>query len=471
MGITAAFNASRTGLAAVESWSEMTSSNIANASRAGYSKRSAPMTSLPGGGVAVTGYARAADARLEQAHRQEISRVAGREVVASALASHAVVLGEIDSATGLHGRLATFQSALDAVASDPAQPALQESAVKAAVAMASTLRGAADSLALIESDTRAGVRSDVSQINETLTDIAEINRQISRENGPTERRAALEDNLSTKLDGLSEILDVRTSYDAGGRISIFTTGGAPLVENDSVRVLKFDEQTDRLSIDGVDVTPGGVGSRGSEEGRLAGRLGLLGGDLPRMQLQLDEMARALVQGFEAADDSLAAGQPGLFTDGGDAYSAADLKGLASRIAVNDAVRSDAGGGAWRLRDGVGAVAQGPASDGRRIDGYVTMLAGTTSFDESAGLGQNRTLADFAAGLIADHQQMRNTARDEAEALGAGRDAAEAARSAVQGVNIDEELQQLMLIEQSYSANATVMKTLGEMMDTLLAAVR
>jgi flagellar hook-associated protein 1 FlgK len=42
---------------------------------------------------------------------------------------------------------------------------------------------------------------------------------------------------------------------------------------------------------------------------------------------------------------------------------------------------------------------------------------------------------------------------------------------VQGVNIDEELQQLMLIEQSYAANATVMRTLDEMMDTLLAAVR
>lgn len=42
---------------------------------------------------------------------------------------------------------------------------------------------------------------------------------------------------------------------------------------------------------------------------------------------------------------------------------------------------------------------------------------------------------------------------------------------MQGVNVDDELQQLMLIEQSHAANATVMKTLGEMMDTLLAAVR
>ncbi|GAD57476.1 flagellar hook-associated protein FlgK [Limimaricola cinnabarinus] len=471
MSITAAFSASRSGLAAAERWSETTSSNIANASNPGYSRRGAPMTTLPGGGVAVTGYARAVDDRLEQAHRLEISRVAGREVVAAALESHASTLGDIDSSTGLHGRLGTLQSALDAVASDPAQPALQENAVRAAIAMASTLRDAADSLERVETNARAGVRDDVSQINAQLAEIVEVNRKISAEYGLTERRASLQDSLSAKLDGLSEVLDVRTSYDASGRISIFTTGGAPLVENNAAHELVFDGQTDRLTLGGVDVTPGVAGARGSEEGRLAGRLSLLTGDVPRMQLQLDEMTRSLVQGFEAADDSLAAGQAGLFTDQGAAYSAAGLEGLATRIAVNDAVRSDAGGGAWRLRDGVGAVAEGPASDGRRVNGYVTMLGARTDFDAAAGLGEERSLAEFTAGLIADHQQMRNTARDDAESLSAGRDAVEAARASVQGVNIDEELQQLMLIEQSYAANATVMKTLGEMMDTLLAAVR
>ncbi|WP_341212418.1 flagellar hook-associated protein FlgK [uncultured Limimaricola sp.] len=471
MSITAAFSASRSGLAAAERWSETTSSNIANASNPGYSRRSAPMTTLPGGGVAVTGYARAVDDRLEQAHRLEISRVAGREVVASALESHAALLGDIDSSTGLHGRLGTLQSSLDAVASDPAQPALQENAVRAAIAMASTLRDAADSLARVETNARAGVRDDVSQINSQLVEIVEINRKISGEYGPTERRASLEDSLSAKLDALSEVLDVRTSFDASGRISIFTTGGAPLVENNTAHKLEFDGQTDRLMVSGVDVTPGVTGSRGSQEGRLAGRLSMLTGDVPRMQLQLDEMARALVQGFEGADDTIAPGQAGLFTDQGGAYSAANFEGLATRISVNDAVRSDAGGGAWRLRDGIGATAQGAASDGRRVNGYVTMLADRTSFDAAAGLGQERSIAEFAAGLIADHQQMRNTARDDVDSLSAGRDAVEAAWASVQGVNIDEELQQLMLIEQSYAANATVMKTLNEMMDTLLAAVR
>lgn len=471
MSITAAFAASRSGLAAAETRSELTASNIANANRAGYARRSAPMISVPGGGVGTTGYARAVDARLEQAHRQEVSRVATHETVASALEGHAATLGDIDSGIGLHGRLMKLQSALDAAAADPSQPALQEDAVRSAIGMATSLREAAQSLAQVETQTIAGAHEDVKEINTQLGKIVEINRKIGAESGLTERRAALEDSLSSQLDALSEIIDVRVSFDSSGRISLFTPGGAPLIESDAPRVLAFDGETNRLSVDGIDITPGVAGARGSQDGRLAGRLGLLNDDLPRMQLQFDEMARVLVQGFEGADDSLDPGQPGLFTDEGAAYLPGELEGLAMRIAVNDAVRSDKGGGAWRLRDGLGAVTPGAASDGRRLDGFVTMLATPSPVNEAAGLGGERSLMSFAAGLIADQQQVRNTARDEVEALSAGRDAIEAARASVQGVNIDEELQQLMLIEQSYSANATVMKTLDEMMNTLLAAIR
>jgi flagellar hook-associated protein 1 FlgK len=44
------------------------------------------------------------------------------------------------------------------------------------------------------------------------------------------------------------------------------------------------------------------------------------------------------------------------------------------------------------------------------------------------------------------------------------------RQGVQGVNVDDELQQLMMIEQSYAANSKVMTAVANMIDTLLAAV-
>ncbi|EYD73663.1 flagellar hook-associated protein FlgK [Limimaricola hongkongensis] len=471
MSITSAFTSARSGLAAAESWAELTSGNIANATREGYARRAAPLVGQPGGGVAASGIQRAVDDRLDQSHRIEISRVAGQEAIAGALETYAATLGQVGDGTNLSDRLSALQVGLDTLASNPSEPAIQQDALRAATGLASGLRETASALEGVREQTAAGVMSDVGTINATLREVVDLNRRISQEPGPTQRRAGLEDSLSKTLDGLAEVLDLRVSRDDKGRISVATTGGAMLVENDTAHELEFDVAAASLSVNGVDVTPGTPGARGSQEGRLAARLDLLGSDLPRMQRQLDEMAGALMRGFEDADPSVGAGQPGLFTDAGAGFDAAQIDGLAQRIEINPAVRADQGGGAWRLRDGIGAIQPGPAGYGGLADAFSQMLSDPMSFDAAAGLGTQATAADFAGSLLAEQQGLRNDARDRAETLGAGRDAVAATRAAAQGVNIDDELQQLMLIEQSYAANATVMRTLDEMMDTLLNAVR
>ena len=49
-------------------------------------------------------------------------------------------------------------------------------------------------------------------------------------------------------------------------------------------------------------------------------------------------------------------------------------------------------------------------------------------------------------------------------------AIEQAKLGAQGVNVDDELQQLMMIEKGYAANSRVVSTLSTMLDTLLNAV-
>ncbi|SDF34429.1 flagellar hook-associated protein FlgK [Limimaricola pyoseonensis] len=474
MSITGAFLNARSGLAAAEGWADIAATNIANANRTGYARRSAPLTQLPGGGVAMTGFQRASDAALEQAHRKEMARVATQHATASALEVYAATLGEIDSQTGIPGRIAQFQSALDTLAATPSDPALQEAAVRAADGVAASLRSASSTLQRSEEGLRQAVVEDVAEINARLAKVVELNQQIEGQQFGTERRAMFEDQLSESLDGLAELIDVRVQHDGAGRISVYTAAGAALVEDNTLYSLEFDTDATaaRLSVNGVDITPGIEGARGSEEGALAGRLGFLARDLPRMELQLDELARGLVMGFEQADATVrgVAGQAGLFTDDGSAFNAMQVTGLAGRIAVNEVVTAE-GGESWRIRDGIGAAGPGPASDGTQLLGFVAALTQTEEFDATAGLGTRRTIGDFAAGVVSAHQQLRNDALGRAEAFAAGRDAIQSSRQSVQGVNVDDELQQLMLIEQSYAANATVMKTLGEMLDTLLNAVR
>jgi flagellar hook-associated protein 1 FlgK len=63
------------------------------------------------------------------------------------------------------------------------------------------------------------------------------------------------------------------------------------------------------------------------------------------------------------------------------------------------------------------------------------------------------------------------AKDQLQDATARRDDAVNRRDSFSGVNIDEELSQLVVLQNSYSAAARVMSTATEMYDTLLAMVR
>ena len=80
-----------------------------------------------------------------------------------------------------------------------------------------------------------------------------------------------------------------------------------------------------------------------------------------------------------------------------------------------------------------------------------------------------TVADFAAQMVA--AQGNERARSQELAL-AARSTAEiviSSREAFEGVNIDEELQDLQMIQQSYAANSRVLTTVLGLIDTLLNA--
>jgi flagellar hook-associated protein 1 FlgK len=89
-------------------------------------------------------------------------------------------------------------------------------------------------------------------------------------------------------------------------------------------------------------------------------------------------------------------------------------------------------------------------------------------DPMTGINSSVSLTNYAAEMIS--AQGTTTARAESN-YNAARSAAEvvqASRRNIEGVSIDEEMQNLILIEQSFAANSQMLSTIGEMLDTLLA---
>ncbi len=470
MGISSAFVNSSSGLSATARWAELTAENIANANREGFSRRSLITQSSAAGGVLVTGADREVNSNLDRIFRLEASTLSRQGIIETELTTYSHQLGNPGDTNTISNQLSNFYSSFSLLSNAPADVSVQRGVLNSATGLVGSINATSNTLAQTLTNVELGIQSDVQTLNERLEGIANLNKQISASQSQTAQRAELLDRQSEEIDALSQLIDINITTDGLGNTNITTGGGTELVENDLAFNVSYNSTLGQLSVEGTDITPNQSGVRGFSQGQIAGRFELRNEIIPQSQLQLDEFARALIQGFEASDTSLPAGQAGLFTDLGVAYDPAQLEGLAGRISINDTVDPNNGGNLWHLRDGIGATTEGAASDSTQILQFLNVFETVQNFDTQAGQGDSVELLNFISGIVADQKLVRVNAQENAEALNVRTQAVQSSRQAIQGVNLDEELQQLIIIEQSYAANSQVLQSLTEMLDTLLASV-
>lgn len=473
MSISAAFNVSRSGLRATEERATMVAGNIANASTPGYARRDAAQTSGTPAGQGSTvevRIARQVDDRLAAMTRRAGAEAAGATVTGEVLNGYLGTLGNPGDEISPAARVAEFQTSLDLLVNAPNSAGVQRGVLLNAESLVKSLNTASQSLTTATADAAEEFGRTVGTVNAALSGIAQLNDQLQLEVPGTQGEADLRDRIGRALDDLSRQMQFDTRWESDGTLTLHTTGGAELVRGSEAAAITFDPQTGTLQTGNIDITPGVPGARGFSEGRLAELSTLLSDTLPQMGQQLDELARVLVQSFEAADASIGPGQAGLFTDAGAAFDPAQAVGLAGRISINDAVRPEAGGGLWRLRDGMGAATPGDAGATAQIGAFIDALSAPQGFAPGAGLGTNRTIGDYAATLVGAHQNIRVSAEARAEGGAVKLATFEDSRAGIEGVNIDTELQKLLEIEQAYGANSQVLTSLTSMIDTLLDAV-
>jgi flagellar hook-associated protein 1 len=466
MGLSSALSASANGLSVVGKWAELTSRNISNVTTEGYGRKTLSVTSGPNSDIYANGIRREIDASIDALHRLEISRAARQTAIFGDIEAHASSLGGTDSPGSLASRLSSFQSDLTILANNPGETAVQRGVAESAKDLARSLNLASRSVTSVIEIANAGAGRDVAEANGFLEEIARIGEGIFREGPGTLRSAAFEDDLSRAMDGLSRIMDVRLERSARGEISLFTTGGAPIMERNEAVRLSWNVGPGSVTAGDIEITPGISGGRGISEGSLSGHVEMRREIAPRLGRQIDEIARGLIEGFAAADATVAPGGESLFSDSAPGGSAP----LAQRIVVNAAFLPEEGGDLRLLRDGAGSATPGAANDGTQVRAFLSVLETTRSFDPSVGVANTATLVDFAAMTITEHNLVRTAAAESRDGFLASAEAISATRSSIEGVNMDQELQRLLTIEQNYSANAMVMKTVGEMIDALLASV-
>ena len=329
--------------------------------------------------------------------------------------------------------------------------------VSQAAALAGGLNRAAEAAQTVQEDARGRLQTSVDAVNTSLQRISELNGKIATLETRGGDAGDLRDERDRLLDQVSQEIGIRTYSREDGQTVVMTRNGQTLLDHP----LAPGEQP--LTLLGDEVMANGISLSAKpdseiQSGRIMGYVQTIKQDMPRAMAQLDELAAGIVQAFQGAEADPT--QPGLFTDAGAAYGA--TAGLASRIAVNDVVRTES----WRMQSGVQAAAPLEPGDQTQIDKFLTVFTDTRSF-AATDMPANATLGSYATAMVSAQQGYRTGAESEMNARKISADTLETARINRDGVNIDDEMQKLLLIEQSYGASAQVVQVAGRMIDILL----
>ena len=482
MSISSALISANSGLSAASKRASVVSNNIANALTPGYARRevsvSENVVNGQGGGIRVDGVRRAADQALTADRRVADGAVGRDQTVATTYASFNSALGEPGDPFSLFTQYQNLESSLRSLSQTPESQTLQAQTLDAAKSLTATFNQLSEQAQTTRRNADAEIARQVDQVNSALKQIEKLNSDISTAGAGGRDIAALEDQRQRLIDEVAAIIPVREVPRSNGKVDLMTDEGVFLIAG-SAREIEFTPSgsitpdmtysggaLSGLSVEGTNLTPGdgGLTVRG---GTMAGLFEVRDQIAPEFQAQIDALARDLIERFENIDPTLSPGDPGLFTDAGAAFDPSTQTGLAGRISVNAAVDPDQGGEIWRLRDGLGASAEGPSAANDAILAMLDSLTGLRAPPAGTGLSGEMSAAEAAAGVTSLVGTSRITAETQLATSSARAQSLTEAELAATAVDTDQELQKLILIEQAFAANARVIQTADEMLRTLM----
>ena len=445
---------------------QVASHNIANANTPGYSRQrellaAATPESTPQGvfgtGVSFVTVQRQRDNLLDQEYRQSNGQASASSLRSDLLQRVEGVFGE-PSDTGLASTLDNFYNAWSDLASDPSNASARTAVQQAGTTLTQTFNRIANQLTSLKAETTSRAQSGVDDINRIATQVAELNGRIVSMESAGATAGDLRDQRDTLLDSLSKAAGVRVIDQPDGGMQVLL-GTISLVDGQSAKQVQLISG----SAVGYKIvgSPDSIRSIGGELGALQD---LSNTDLAQIGTQLDTLASSIVTDVNAmhrtgwSPTAGAAGNwnPALGPTGSnvDFFDATPGNNTAARMQLSSAVAADAG-----------AIAVGATQNASGDNTLALAIAGLR--DQAPSAANTSFGADYRA-IVGDVAGKLSQTKSSSAIYGTLTDQANQRRTAVFGVSVDEELIQIMRQQQAYAAASKIIKTVDDMMQTLLS---
>jgi flagellar hook-associated protein 1 FlgK len=433
-----ALNASRRGM-------DVSGKNIANANTDGYSRQRvnfeargasvAPAlhsVSLgDGGGVDAVSVDRLRDALLEVRAQTEHGRRESLATQKDTLAGVEQLFGE-PGETGLQSQLADFWNGWHDVANRPGDLAARSQLLQRAGTVAEGFNQLSSALDTTWRNDQERLGTLVDEVNTAAKNVAELNQAIQRAEVAGLPPGELSDQRDVLVMRLADLTGARTRPGDSGQVDVYL-GNKALVRGSASADLRLGGATALTGVAGspVELQWAADGSPAAVSGGVTAAMAdTLNTTLPGYRTRLDRVATALAT---AVNTQHAAGY--------------DLSGTA--------------GAAFFSGTGAGAIqVAAAATPGGNLD--------SANADALAGLARLPGSADAVyRQLVVDLGVEAQTANRRAEIQDVVTTQVDAARDAVAGVDLDEEMTNLIQFQHAYSGAARLMTAVDEMIDTLI----
>jgi len=461
MSTFSGINTARRGLSAAQLGMEVTGQNIANANTDGYSRQRVEQSAsvlnqtgmysvknTPGDGVVVNGLTRVSDALATATARQDSAAAKEQSTAATIWSGIENAIGDTGT-SGLSEQLKDLSASWNDLASKSGTDGLagaQSLVLTRSEAVASSINGLDGQLEAQYDQLGLQAQNLTTEANTLAKNIAKLNTSIRETTANGASANELFDQRDLLLNQLSDITGSRTVNRGDGTVDVLV-GNATIVTGD----FNYQLKVTATNTDGTTAGNPGIGNQlvatidGQTAGPVAGSLkATLDGanvTLKDQKDQLDTFATNLVNTVNTAykGEFFTSVQPG--------WSAGDF----------DTVKSG------------------------KVDASQLALKATTVRDSSAATGAgsaDRVFAKAVSGAFAD---VKSEWRTNVTTLAASTQSASnradlssqvslksaAVRDGVSGVNLDEEMTNLVAYQHAYSAAARVLTSLDEALDTLI----
>lgn len=445
------FEISKSGLFAAQKSMDLTSNNIANANTPGYTRQRTDLSAetlrqngfVLGRGVSVDQVQRTRSELTDQQIRlkeNELGDLNERSRIYQQIESALVT----SSGDDLDVAMSNFFSSFSELSNNPQDMNLRNVVISKAHSLSDKFQNTASDLADIKDRVADAAATKVDEINRILNGLADVNMDVARTEASNQPDLNSKDQQTQLMKELSELVDVNASYNSNGTVEA-RIGGIVVLNDQEVSELSLDSGPGsntlglQLLDNGTEIKPG--------KGSLSADIHMFEEAIPETQNKLDKIASSLVNQVNAEHSN---------GYGLEDATQRDFFDPAGTTAGSVSINADILSNPEHI-----AASSVPDEPGNNDNSLMISEIQNLAVLDGATLNNNAIEMMSRPGLKLSELEQNISSKESARQMLVNQQQSES------GVNVDEELSNLIKYQNAYQASAKVLNIGQRNYDTLL----